>query len=119
MVMQPAEFREVDYPCGHGSERTFPRSTGRLGKAGAARLPRRIDPPARHREGDWTRPAAIVVAINMLTAILLVHIGEIFSLNKGGGWAIELQGMFLIAAVSVALLGAGGLSVGGRYGRWN
>jgi putative oxidoreductase len=55
----------------------------------------------------------------MLTAILLVHIGEIFSLNKGGGWAIELQGMFLIAAVSVALLGAGGLSVGGRYGRWN
>jgi hypothetical protein len=25
----------------------------------------------------------------------------------------------LIAAVSVALLGAGGLSVGGRYGRWN
>jgi putative oxidoreductase len=55
----------------------------------------------------------------MLTAILLVHIGEIFSLNKGGGWAIELQGMFLIAAVSVALLGAGRLSVGGRYGRWN
>ena len=69
--------------------------------------------------GLWTRPAAIVVAINMLTAILLVHIGDIFSLNKGGGWAIELQGMFLIAAASVALLGAGRLSVGGRYGRWN
>jgi putative oxidoreductase len=69
--------------------------------------------------GLRTRPAAIVVAVNMLTAILLVHIGEIFSLNKGGGWAIELQGMFLIAAVSVALLGAGRLSVGGRYGRWN
>ena len=50
--------------------------------------------------GLWVRPAAIIVAINMLTAILLVHIGEIFSLNTGGGWAIELQGMFLIAAVS-------------------
>jgi len=50
--------------------------------------------------GLRTRPAAIVVAINMLTAILLVHID-------------------LIAAVSGALLGAGCLSVGGRYGRWN
>jgi putative oxidoreductase len=69
--------------------------------------------------GLWVQPAAIIVAINMLTAILLVHIGEIFSLNMGGGWAIELQGMFLIAAVSVALLGAGRLSMGGKYGRWN
>jgi putative oxidoreductase len=33
--------------------------------------------------GLWVQPAAIIVAINMLTAILLVHIGEIFSLNKG------------------------------------
>ena len=55
----------------------------------------------------------------MLTAILLVHIGDIFSLSKGGGWAIELRGMFLIAAAAVALLGAGGLRVGGRYSRWN
>ncbi len=69
--------------------------------------------------GLWTRPAAIVVAVNMLVAILLVHAGEIFSLGRSGGWAIELQGMFLFAALSVALLGAGRLSVGGRYGRWN
>jgi hypothetical protein len=39
--------------------------------------------------------------------------------TRGGEWAIELQGMLLIAAVSVALLGAGGVSAGGRYGRWN
>ncbi len=69
--------------------------------------------------GLWTRPAAIVVAVNMLVAILLVHSGEIFSLKKSGGWAIELQGMFLFAALSVALLGSGRLSVGGKYGRWN
>jgi putative oxidoreductase len=48
----------------------------------------------------------------------------VHGIERGGGWAIELQGMFLIAAVSVALLGAGGLSVGGlsvggRYGRRN
>lgn len=69
--------------------------------------------------GLWARPAAIVIALNMLAAILLVHIGDLFGLNKAGGWAIELQGMFLFAAISAALLGAGRLSVGGNYGRWN
>jgi hypothetical protein len=53
----------------------------------------------------------------------------VHGIERGGGWAIERQGMFLIAAVSVALLGVGGLSVGGlsvgglsvggRYGRRN
>ena len=69
--------------------------------------------------GLFTRPAAIVVAINMLFAIFLVHAGEIGQLSKTGGWAIELQGMFLFAAVAVALLGAGRYSVGGVAGRWN
>ena len=69
--------------------------------------------------GLWTRPAALVVAITMVVAILLVHAGDILKIGKSGGWAIELQGMFLFAAVAVALLGAGRLSLGGRYGRWN
>ena len=69
--------------------------------------------------GLFTRAAAVVVAINMLFAIVLVHSAEIFALGKTGGWAIELQGMFLFAAVAVALLGAGRLSVGGVAGRWN
>jgi putative oxidoreductase len=69
--------------------------------------------------GLFTRPAAIVVAINMLFAILLVHSGEIAQISKTGGWAIELQGMFLFAAIAVALLGAGRYSVGGLAGRWN
>jgi putative oxidoreductase len=69
--------------------------------------------------GLFTRPAAIVVAINMLFAIFLVHAGEIAQISKTGGWAIELQGMFLFAAIAVALLGAGRYSVGGLTGRWN
>lgn len=69
--------------------------------------------------GLWTRPAALVIAINMVVAVLLVHRGELLSLAKTGGWALELQGLFFIAAVAVALLGAGRFSVGGRYGRWN
>lgn len=69
--------------------------------------------------GLYTRVAALVVAINMVVALLLVHTGEFFSLNQTGGWALELQGMYLGGALAVALLGAGRYSVGGAAGRWN
>lgn len=69
--------------------------------------------------GLWTRPAAAVMAINMIVAILLVHTGELTQFGKTGGWALELQGMFLFGSLSVALLGAGRYSVGGIAGKWN
>ena len=69
--------------------------------------------------GLFTRPAALVVAINMIVAVLLAHTSQFFTLNETGGWALELQGMFFFAAVAVALLGAGRYSIGGANGRWN
>ena len=69
--------------------------------------------------GLWTRAAAAIVAINMVVAVLLVHMNQLFTLSKTGGWALELQGMFFFTAVAVALLGAGRYSVGGANGRWN
>ena len=69
--------------------------------------------------GIWTRVAALVIAINMVVAVALVHGKELLSLGKTGGWALELQGMFFIAAVVVALQGAGRYSIGGVRGRWN
>jgi putative oxidoreductase len=69
--------------------------------------------------GLWTRVAALVIAINMIVAVLLVHLGDLFSLNESGGWALELQGLYLIVAIAVALLGAGRYSIGGNFGRWN
>jgi len=69
--------------------------------------------------GLWTRLAALVIAINMIVAVLLVHMGELFSLNESGGWALELQGLYLVVAIAVALLGAGRYSIGGNFGRWN
>jgi putative oxidoreductase len=69
--------------------------------------------------GIWTRAAALVIAGNMVVAIMLVHAGEIFQVNKTGGWAIELQAMYLFAAIAVVLLGAGRFSAGGTSGRWN
>ncbi|RZL66277.1 MAG: DoxX family protein [Variovorax sp.] len=69
--------------------------------------------------GIYTRPAAWIVAINMVVAIWLVHANELFALSKNGGWALELQGIFLFAAVAVAFLGAGRFSVGGNGGKYN
>jgi len=69
--------------------------------------------------GFWTRAAAGVVVINMLAAFGLVHMADLFALTKQGGWALELQGLYLFGALAVVLLGAGRFSLGGRRGRWN
>lgn len=57
--------------------------------------------------GYFNRLGAIIIVINMITAILLVHTQELFSLTQNGGWALELQGMYLFGAIVVALLGSG------------
>ena len=69
--------------------------------------------------GLFTRAAALIVVVNMIVALLLVHTGQFFSLSNMGGWALELQGMYLGSAVALALLGAGRYSIGGAGGRWN
>ena len=61
--------------------------------------------------GWHARIGAALVAVNMLFAIFLVHMGEIFALGPQGGSAIELQLMFLFTAVAIALLGPGRFSV--------
>ncbi len=57
--------------------------------------------------GFFSRIGGILVVINMLFALYLVHLGDIGRLNEQGGWAIELQIMFLTTAAAVALLGPG------------
>jgi putative oxidoreductase len=69
--------------------------------------------------GLFTRAAALVIVVNMVVALLLVHTKQFFTLNDTGGWALELQAMYLAGALAVALLGAGRYSVGGRAGRFN
>lgn len=69
--------------------------------------------------GLSTRIAGWIIAINMVVAIGLAHMGSIASLTGQGGWALELQGMFLFASIAVALFGAGRFSVGGTAGRYN
>ena len=69
--------------------------------------------------GLFTRAAALVVAVNMIVAVLLAHTSQFFTLNGTGGWALELQGMYFAGALAVALLGAGRYSIGGVTGRFN
>ncbi|MEJ7687802.1 MAG: DoxX family protein [Variovorax sp.] len=69
--------------------------------------------------GLFTRPAAWIVVVNMLVAIWLVHMKDLSVLGKNGGWALELQGMFLFGALAIAFLGAGRFSLAGNSGRYN
>ena len=75
--------------------------------------------PALLIVGLFTRAAAAIIVINMIFAVLLVHAGELFSMEKSGGYALELQALYLVTAIVVALIGAGRYSIGGLYGRWN
>jgi putative oxidoreductase len=69
--------------------------------------------------GVLTRAGALVIVFNMGLAIYLAHASQILTLTKTGGWALELQGMFMMGALVVALLGAGRFSLGGSHGRLN
>ena len=64
--------------------------------------------------GFYARIGAVLVAINMLFAFALAHVGQLGMLNEQGGWALELQAMFLFTAIALALLGPGRFSVTGR-----
>lgn len=69
--------------------------------------------------GLWTRAAALVVVVNLIVALLLAHSDQFFGLAKTGGYALELQAMYLFTAIAVMLLGAGRMSIAGLRGRWN
>lgn len=64
--------------------------------------------------GWYSRIGAALIAVNMLFAIALVHRAEIFTLANTGGWALELQGMFLFTAIALALMGPGRFSINGK-----
>jgi putative oxidoreductase len=69
--------------------------------------------------GLYSRAAACIVVINMLAAIGLVRYKDMFVIGKSGGWGMELEGLLLIAAVAVALLGAGRFGPGGSDSKLN
>lgn len=53
--------------------------------------------------GLYVVPAALIVVIHMIVALLLVHTNHWMQLNQSGGWALELQAFFLISALVIAM----------------
>jgi putative oxidoreductase len=112
----------------HGIAKLPPPPEGLMGMLAKANLPSvfaygvylgEVVAPILLIIGLWTRLAAVVIVINIVVAVLLVHTGDLASLNAQGGYALELQSMFLFTAVALALTGAGRFSLGGRYGPLN
>jgi putative oxidoreductase len=64
--------------------------------------------------GFYSRISAVIIAINMVVAIALAHAKDLFVIGPQGGWALELQGMFLFTAIAIALIGPGRLSINRR-----
>jgi putative oxidoreductase len=61
--------------------------------------------------GIYSRIGGLIVVINMIFAVLLVHSTELFSLSKTGGWALELQGFYLLTGLALFFLGSGKMAV--------
>ena len=61
--------------------------------------------------GLFVRPAGLVIAINMFMAIFLARRADAAKINPmGGGLAIEVELLFLLGGLALALAG------GGRFG---
>ncbi|MBK1779773.1 DoxX family protein [Advenella sp. WQ 585] len=65
--------------------------------------------------GLYTRPAALVIAVNMLFAFFLAHMGQLSSFTRSGGWAPELPALFLVGALVIFLGGAGKYCLNSPY----
>ena len=64
--------------------------------------------------GFYARLGGVMIVVNMIFAIYLAHAHQWFDLGRGGGWALELQGFFLLTGLVVALIGPGRFGINRR-----
>lgn len=57
--------------------------------------------------GLLTRPAAFVIAVNLVVATLLVKTGAVWDRTSVGAWALEGEALYFFGALAVMFLGAG------------
>lgn len=69
--------------------------------------------------GKWARIAGLVIAFNMVGAVVIALRDKMFTLNMGGGWAIELELLFMLGGVTIFLLGSGKYSLSKGNGPWD
>lgn len=61
--------------------------------------------------GFRARIGGIILVLNMVVAIVLVHLGDIFSLTQHGGLKLELQLFYLLSGLLVVMFGSGKYAV--------
>ena len=61
--------------------------------------------------GLYSRVGAFFVFVNMIFAVALAHRTELFMLGKQGGYALELQAMFLFTALALVFMTPGRYSI--------
>jgi putative oxidoreductase len=64
--------------------------------------------------GFYARVGGAIIMVNMIFAITLAHAHQLFDVGKTGGWALELQGFFLLTGLVVALIGPGRFAINQR-----
>jgi len=65
--------------------------------------------------GLYTRISSFIFTITMVFAVYLAYPSQIFTINeKTGGLSLELQFLFMFAAVALMFLGAGKISLDKR-----
>ena len=65
--------------------------------------------------GLFGRTGAFLIFVNMVFAVILVHRPELLTLGKQGGWALELQGMFMLTALALVFMTPGRFAITKRY----
>jgi putative oxidoreductase len=65
--------------------------------------------------GLFTRVGAFFIFANMLFALVLVHRPELFTMGKQGGYALELQAMYLFTAFGLMFMTPGRYSISKRF----
>ena len=61
--------------------------------------------------GCFARVGGAFIVINMIFTITLSHATQLFELGRSGGWALELQGFFLLTGLVILLIGPGRFAV--------
>ncbi len=69
--------------------------------------------------GLFSRLSALMITIDMIMALVLVHHSQIFTVNSmSGGWAIELQALYLVGSFAIVLMGGGKYSLSRSNKLW-
>ena len=69
--------------------------------------------------GWYSRLGALLLAFTMLVATGMAHSEDVLTLTRGGGWGVEIQGLYFFGALAIAFMGSGKYGLSGGKGNWD